>query len=540
MWRELPRADLGFRTGILTVGCKSPAGTQRNCDSAGHQKAEIVLKKKALSSYRFLRGSRLVVGTAYSTFAAKPSPVHAFLRSMRAVLAVAYLAGAGCRAGLVAAGPGTGTSREVSDAPITGIVRNASGAPVSGVSVTLKPPVGLTMKVVTGSDGKFAFEGVKPGTYMIQADSPGFESTMRSDVLVEGRKRLVIDLQLLHVRAGGAKPDAASLGQTATASGAPARAEVKASNGHPSSSGKTSSAPGKVGLEEFEYYDNTGLKPGNASMPVSGAGYSSAKQVDSYTLMLNYIDAETRAAGTGARDHSSGRPSEHTQQSPAPALSRIPGQYTGWTESDYLSRGSGFMLNHELEAAVDAFQAGVARFPDSAKLHTGLGIVLLARGEYQRAVKSLLRATDLAPSDPQTYFVLAKSYRGSNPEVLARLERLVTLQPHDAQARYCYALALGKGTANEQTLRRVESLLRSATALDPAFADAHLELGNVYQAEGQYSSALPEYQAAVRLKPDLAAAHYRLAQVYKRNGDKPGAQREFEAYERLQGGNPKP
>ena len=76
-------------------------------------------------------------------------------------------------------------------------------------------------------------------------------------------------------------------------------------------------------------------------------------------------------------------------------------------------------------------------------------------------------------------------------------------------------------------------MLKSALALDPHFADGHLELGALYAEQAQYGEAITEYRQAIKLKPDLAAAHYRLAQAYARTGDKAASQTEFALYERL-------
>ena len=82
-------------------------------------------------------------------------------------------------------------------------------------------------------------------------------------------------------------------------------------------------------------------------------------------------------------------------------------------------------------------------------------------------------------------------------------------------------------------LDEVAAEMKRAAALDPRFADARLELGNLYADQARYTDAIREYQEAIRLQPDFAAAHYRLGQVYVRAGDKQRAREEFDAYERL-------
>ena len=82
-------------------------------------------------------------------------------------------------------------------------------------------------------------------------------------------------------------------------------------------------------------------------------------------------------------------------------------------------------------------------------------------------------------------------------------------------------------------LRQIESLLKESARLDSSFAEAHLQLGNLYSDQKQYADAIGEYLIAVKHSPDLADAHYRLGQAYVRTGEKDRAQNEFELYQRL-------
>lgn len=297
---------------------------------------------------------------------------------------------------------------------------------------------------------------------------------------------------------------------------------------------KTSSSKAAGG---FDYYDKSEFKPGSVSASVDPGGYSAAKEVDSYNLMLDYAAAEGAAPGSSPAGGGTAVVTA-PETVPPPTAEEI----SRWTESQFLTQGSTRLLSHDIRTSVAVFQAGVARFPDSVKLHTGLGIALTARGDYQQAIASLVRATDLAPSDPRPYYVLAQAYAGAphpNDEVAKRLDRLVSLDPRNPQALYYDALALEKGNgANQAVLAQARSLLERSAALEPNFAEAHLQLGIVYAAQARDADAIREYQAAVKLKPSLPAAHYRLAQAYARVGQKEAAQREMDLYERLRQPSP--
>jgi predicted TPR repeat methyltransferase len=72
--------------------------------------------------------------------------------------------------------------------------------------------------------------------------------------------------------------------------------------------------------------------------------------------------------------------------------------------------------------------------------------------------------------------------------------------------------ALGKQNA------RAERLLRRALALDPAFAEAHNNLGNALRALGRPEAAAA-YRRTLRLRPDNAAGFYNLAGALKAAGE---------------------
>ena len=209
------------------------------------------------------------------------------------------------------------------------------------------------------------------------------------------------------------------------------------------------------------------------------------------------------------------------------------------SESNLFDWGGELLLHRTLDPAIEIFQHAAERYPDSSRLAIGLGMALYSRGNYDEAVKSLLKAADLNPSDPRCYPFLSKAYDSSPSqadEVIQRFRRFAELQPRNARALYYYAMSLWKGKRAQDPgldLHQIESLLQQSIALDPALADAHLQLGNLYADQTKYADSIPEYRRALELNSDLADAHYRLGQAYVRTGEKDRAQEELQVYQRL-------
>jgi len=436
-----------------------------------------------------------------------------------------------------AAEPGLGGQEKPAAASgsITGTVRSSLGAALAGAKLSLvaepdaspsavAAPAALTgvptvMNAVTDARGSFAFNAVAPGIYTIEAESAGFQKSSRLHVLVTDGAATIVDFTLEAGKAG--VPYAPPTGQ-------PPDTKVA----------KASGAQALAG-EGFNYDASAQFKASAVNAAVDPGGYSAAKEIDSYALMLDYVQSQaipSELESRGARAMEG--------QGQAQAASSLPPTATElgtWNESQFLARGSNLLVNRNVAGSIELFRAGLARFPNAARLATGLGIALSARGVYEEAIESLIRATDLAPSDPRPYLVLAKAYLASpkpDGEVLKRLALLVTLDPKDPQAPYYYALALAKegpegAGANRGDATKIESLLRDALTLDPTFAEAHLQLGILLATQSSYRDAIREYQSAARLKPSLAAAHYRLAQAYNRIGDKAAAEKELAVYQQV-------
>jgi tetratricopeptide (TPR) repeat protein len=209
------------------------------------------------------------------------------------------------------------------------------------------------------------------------------------------------------------------------------------------------------------------------------------------------------------------------------------------SEGNLFDWGSELLLHRTLDPAIEVFKQGTERYSASPRMAIGLGIAFYSRGNYDDAVKSLLRAADLNPSDQNCYLFLSRAYDSAPSqanEVIERFRRFAELQPKNAHAPYYYAMSLWKGKRAQDAdvdLRQIEALLQTAITLDPKFAEARLQLGNLYSDQKRYADAIPQYVGALKENPDLGDAHYRLGQAYVRTGNKQQAQEHFEIYQRV-------
>jgi Flp pilus assembly protein TadD len=216
------------------------------------------------------------------------------------------------------------------------------------------------------------------------------------------------------------------------------------------------------------------------------------------------------------------------------------------TEEHLFDWGNNLLRLRSADNALNVFGVSVQRYPDSARLHIGLGIAQYSRGRYKDAVTSFCRAVDLDPSDPRPYGFLGDIYGVApdlGPEVTERLAGFVKAQPKNALAHLYYALSLWKGQRASADsppvdLKRVEALLNQAATLDPALGRAFLELGILLSDQGRHKEAIDYLLTATRLEPSHAQARYRLAQAYRRTGQTALAEKQLEIFQKLKADGP--
>jgi len=210
------------------------------------------------------------------------------------------------------------------------------------------------------------------------------------------------------------------------------------------------------------------------------------------------------------------------------------------SEQNYFKWGSELLLHRAVRPAVEVFEKGARAHPGSARMLAALSAALFAGGQYNEAALRLCAASDLNPADTEPYIFLGQIDIASAaplPCVEPKLARFVQEHPGDVRANYYYAMSLWKRqkvSADPRDLEPVESLLTKATALDPAYAEAFLQLGVLYFIEQNYGKAIGFYSKAIQADPQLSEAHYRLGVAYERTQQPAKARQEFQLHDQIE------
>jgi len=476
---------------------------------------------------------------------------------------------------------------------VAGTVTSPSKVPIAGAKVTLVAADGTRQIVTVDRNGHYSFPSLEPASYTLFAEAAGYEPSTRADVRVAGGTSATVDLLLTAtappepsqapavtqqpsyyddtpLKASGVKTtmDAAgyssqaqsprrllsegpSLTGSAPRERAPGRPEateqerglLEALRADPSSFDKNhqlgeyylSAGDPKDGIPYLEKAQE--LKPGDCPNGYDLArAYLETKSPAKAQLLLQ----DLRPCKDTAEFHNLlGHAGEALHDPSALSEFQLAAQMDP-SEKNIFDFGNELLLVGDTNnPAIGVFKQGVALFPNSLRMYIGLGIALYSGNSYDAAIEALCHASDLDPSDPRPYLFLGKMFnvsKGHGDEVAKRMKRFMETNPNNALAYYYGALSLWKGTGNGEPgvdMTQVEALFRKSLALDPRSADAHLQLGILYQDQHRGLEAMAEFQDAVRANPDDPDAHYHLAQAYLRAGDKERGQEELQLYERL-------
>lgn len=159
-------------------------------------------------------------------------------------------------------------------------------------------------------------------------------------------------------------------------------------------------------------------------------------------------------------------------------------------------------------------------------------------GNYERAVKEFRAVSALAPDTPKANFLIGQSLIRLNrfDEAEKAFERELVINPADESSKYHLALTL-----IERKIKIDDAIkfLNEAIALRSDYADAHYQLGKIYNERGETEKAVEQLEAASNADYKKDYIHYQLSIAYRKAARKEDADRELKLYQQLKSANRK-
>jgi len=423
---------------------------------------------------------------------------------------------------------------------IQGTVRNAAGEPLAGVYLRLeekdreKP-----LETKTDAEGTFVFSPTRGGTYTVHAEKSGWRDAVAGAFALSLGEKKEIDIVLQTQSAGPSSPSSgANTSRSAT--------ETMEFKDEPNFTVAGVTDYSNLGLHGSDATARTSDTLATATVALNSDTTSDGPNATSPTSKVNLerareqlrkdLATKDRAEGhrmLGNIDERLGDPVEAVHE--FEKASRMDP-----SELNYFAWGADLLLHRAGKPAAEVFAKGAAAHPDSSRMLAGLGAALYSIGSDEEAALRLCEASDLKPADPAPYIFLGQMEKSTSaplPCAGQKLERFAKEQPGNALANYYYAISLRKrerSGENSTDSHKAEPLLEKAVSIDAQFAEAWLELGNLYFARAAFDRAIAAYQKAVEADPNMSQAHYRLSLAFKRIGEESKAQQEFQVYKQSQ------
>ena len=174
----------------------------------------------------------------------------------------------------------------------------------------------------------------------------------------------------------------------------------------------------------------------------------------------------------------------------------------------------------DARVVLDAFyDRSLKSDPKYVEALVAIGELAIDKSDYPEAVKSLMRAVELRPEDPQIHFLLAKAWSSSDSEKATKfLQAAVDLNPKHPES----LLMQAEHYVDSEAYEDAESILESMLKVNPhhpeawALRAAIAHLTGHYQEEGQHrKAALARWQmnpVVDHLIGKKLSQHYRFAE----------------------------
>ncbi len=165
------------------------------------------------------------------------------------------------------------------------------------------------------------------------------------------------------------------------------------------------------------------------------------------------------------------------------------------------------------EQAVAGYKKVLELKPGLYEAQLNLGMVLVRQHKPAEAVPYLEAAAEARPKElrPRRYLADALFDAGEFARAAQSYQAVIELDPKSAAAE----LGLARSSLRTNQLKDAETHFRRAAELDSALKDAVLELGPLYEKNGQTAEAISVY----RQFPESVAARERLGQLLVETGN---------------------
>ncbi len=163
--------------------------------------------------------------------------------------------------------------------------------------------------------------------------------------------------------------------------------------------------------------------------------------------------------------------------------------------------GAELYTSGDLAGAEAVFSQALAEDPELAAAHGALANIYLDRDEFARALPHALKVTEVAPEEVVGYRMVFDAHwgRGARDEALAVLDRLIEMDPGPSTAVRIFNI--GVAAVKDENLEEAQARFEQALAVYPELTAAHLPLGQIRYAFGDFEGAREQAEKEIAANP---------------------------------------
>ena len=211
-------------------------------------------------------------------------------------------------------------------------------------------------------------------------------------------------------------------------------------------------------------------------------------------------------------------------------------------EEYYLKMGELLLFYNSDQAAAVFCKRGLQNIPNSAALHFALAVADWSHQlDSDAAIEQLNTALRIEPDFQSALELLCLiQHRQKKWGALEQTaDHLIRVNPNFSPGYYFKGAALEakapRSEKPEATLAAARKLLEQSVRLEPQFAESHVGLGELLEAQGELGRAIAEYQQAIKIDPNNSQGFYHLANAYRRAGEPEKSKLALEKFNQLKG-----
>ncbi len=175
--------------------------------------------------------------------------------------------------------------------------------------------------------------------------------------------------------------------------------------------------------------------------------------------------------------------------------------------------------------AIDGSAYLGAILPESADVHTILGLAMMNRGQFDGATAEFREALGVDPDSATAHWYLGKALASRGQEgAVDHLRRSTELDPKNSAAQYDLATALLEAGQYDEAI----NYFRAALPSMPNAAVASNSLGVALTSRGKLADAIDQFREAIRLRPTYVEAYNNLGTALAFQGKREEAVEQFQ------------